>query len=128
MGCVLFEMASATFMSELADNAGVTVMLQESFIDSILKQIPSRYSAGFTTLLRKMMRRDPNERLAADAVMQELQALCDASDDSPRLNPNVMRSRHSSNASLGDVKSGGAKRRHAGKRQALALVDSAESV
>jgi len=78
LGCVFFEMMTGTFMSELAGNPGAMVLMNESFVDTMLKQIPSRFSRGAVDLVRSMLHRDPNKRHSIDNVIQELQYLCDA--------------------------------------------------
>jgi serine/threonine protein kinase len=100
LGCVLFEMMSGTFMSELAGNPGAMVLTEEEFVETMLQQIPTRFSQSSIDLVRKMMHRGPNKRPSIDEVIHELERLCNAAGME---DPSFPRSRQSSYGNMQSI-------------------------
>lgn len=83
LGCILFEMLSGVFMSELPGNLGAKAIQKSGdFLSELLEKIPSQYDPELAKLISHMLKRDPAKRVTVDAIVAGLEAMMDLKENS----------------------------------------------
>merc|ERR1712166_801908 len=90
LGCILFEMMTGVFMSELPGILGArAIQHPEDFIAHLIERIPQDFLPEFTKLLRSMLERNPAQRIAIVGIVEKLNLITkqlggDAQINTPR--------------------------------------------
>eukprot|EP00656_Telonema_subtile_P055736 TRINITY_DN8711_c0_g1_i1.p1 TRINITY_DN8711_c0_g1~~TRINITY_DN8711_c0_g1_i1.p1 ORF type:complete len:253 (-),score=35.90 TRINITY_DN8711_c0_g1_i1:75-833(-) len=76
LGCILFEMLSGVFMSELPGNLGArAIQGSGDYVSPLIDRVPQKYVPHFTNLMKSMLKRDPSKRISAEDLCEELEKM-----------------------------------------------------